>query len=480
MPAEQNHKMDTLLKAYARKRREEAGPPIQMSPATRRMLQAEVDRSLRNPAPPAPRERVQFASLVRFWPRFALGAAGIALLLGAASLWLRFEENDEAQLAQAIEREKNLFLFAQGASDHRLPGEALGGSTALKGVPESFGVVTGDSVQDSTPNSGAVRQRELRDERVEVAVANAPSGSRFEPMFSNAATYAFRVPGSPATRSAADQAAEVARPQSRGRDAAHAGLGVAPQLQLQVESLQTGLEFGRSESVRLVEAAPRPAAPSQTMTARANSPATAAPLAKSGISPQRVAGTTLDVKAQASNLMFQQVDPLVRYRRNLNSPPMPNVLTKFEVQQSGNFLRIIDADSSVYEGTIAPVPGQPQPATAEPGAQSLAFQTAGTNRTLQRLIRFTGNFEPAEIAVQPGPAQQGPVTDNMTLAARLGAETIAGAGQTGAPQPSEATVPTPARIQGNVIFDGNQLQIEAEQVSQSPAARPAQSQPPLQ
>lgn len=42
MPPEPDNKMDDLLKAYAKKRRDEAGAPMAMHPATRRLLQSEV------------------------------------------------------------------------------------------------------------------------------------------------------------------------------------------------------------------------------------------------------------------------------------------------------------------------------------------------------------------------------------------------------------------------------------------------------
>src|SRR5712664_2452194 len=44
MPDEPNRKMDELLKSYAKKRREDAGAPLELHPATRRLLQSEVAR----------------------------------------------------------------------------------------------------------------------------------------------------------------------------------------------------------------------------------------------------------------------------------------------------------------------------------------------------------------------------------------------------------------------------------------------------
>ena len=44
MPPDPNDKMEELLKAFAQKRREQSGAPFELHPATRKLLQAEVDR----------------------------------------------------------------------------------------------------------------------------------------------------------------------------------------------------------------------------------------------------------------------------------------------------------------------------------------------------------------------------------------------------------------------------------------------------
>ena len=77
MPSEPDHKIDELLKAYAKKRREDAAAPLEMHPATRKLLQAEVARRW-------PRTSAESSSLLqllaRFWPRFAIAAAGLVLI----------------------------------------------------------------------------------------------------------------------------------------------------------------------------------------------------------------------------------------------------------------------------------------------------------------------------------------------------------------------------------------------------------------
>src|SRR5262245_19696130 len=78
MPSDSEHHMDKPLRAYARKRREDAGEPV-LHPATRRLLQTEVAQLRANP----PALRRQWTWLA--WPRLAFASAA-AVILGVL-LW---------------------------------------------------------------------------------------------------------------------------------------------------------------------------------------------------------------------------------------------------------------------------------------------------------------------------------------------------------------------------------------------------------
>jgi hypothetical protein len=52
-----------------------------------------------------------------------------------------------------------------------------------------------------------------------------------------------------------------------------------------------------------------------------------------------------DASAAQSGQRYAQVQ---RYRVNFNSPPVPNVLRSFQVEQTGRQIRVVDADGSVY------------------------------------------------------------------------------------------------------------------------------------
>src|SRR5262245_51071903 len=83
MAAEPEKKIDELLQAYARKRREDAGEPLDLHPATRRILQGEVAK-LR--AGKARESRPWWQSLLLVWPRFA--AAFAIFMMLALGVWV--------------------------------------------------------------------------------------------------------------------------------------------------------------------------------------------------------------------------------------------------------------------------------------------------------------------------------------------------------------------------------------------------------
>src|SRR3954462_14497704 len=75
--------IEKLLRDWAKRRREDTKAPIEMHPATRRMLQGEAARKFGQTARPA---RSLSAWVTAFWPRIAWGLGVFAVLAVAA--WL--------------------------------------------------------------------------------------------------------------------------------------------------------------------------------------------------------------------------------------------------------------------------------------------------------------------------------------------------------------------------------------------------------
>jgi len=105
MPSEPDKKMDELLRTYARKRREDAGEPLEMHPATRRLLQAEAAKL--RPREVAP-QRTWWSWLFLRWPRVAFAVGVFALL--AVAVWNaipnRGQSSSPALLAKRDQQEK--------------------------------------------------------------------------------------------------------------------------------------------------------------------------------------------------------------------------------------------------------------------------------------------------------------------------------------------------------------------------------------
>jgi hypothetical protein len=122
----------------------------------------------------------------------------------------------------------------------------------------------------------------------------------------------------------------------------------------------------------------------------------------------------------SSRQRFAQVR---EYRTNFNSPPMPTVLSSFQLEQNGRQIRVVDADGSIYDGAIEQPPTEEaarrgiavQTAVTElkkniepeakrvegvsaatageiAASQNVFFRVAGTNRTLNQRVVFEGNF----------------------------------------------------------------------------------------
>src|ERR1041385_2415992 len=86
MPSDpDNHRMDDALKGFAKKRREDAGAPFELHPATRQLLQGEVARTYPKPVPG---KRSWLRLIAMFWPRLAFATAVFAVL--GVVCWISF------------------------------------------------------------------------------------------------------------------------------------------------------------------------------------------------------------------------------------------------------------------------------------------------------------------------------------------------------------------------------------------------------
>src|SRR5262245_59972167 len=103
MVPDPDNKMDELLKAYAKKRREQAGEPLQLHPATRNLLQAEAAKL----APKDSRAAGSWFDWFRsFWPRVAF-ALSVFVVLGLGAWALFKPPSERMEFSQSDPKRRN-------------------------------------------------------------------------------------------------------------------------------------------------------------------------------------------------------------------------------------------------------------------------------------------------------------------------------------------------------------------------------------
>src|SRR5215469_12139742 len=94
---EPERKIEKWLKAYAKKRRAQAGEPFNLHPATRRLLQSEVARD--KPKPEDDDESVSLWEVIRQQWAILLSFAVCIFLFGIILLPVAYHANKRAELA---------------------------------------------------------------------------------------------------------------------------------------------------------------------------------------------------------------------------------------------------------------------------------------------------------------------------------------------------------------------------------------------
>src|SRR6266536_968698 len=468
MPNDPKNPVEEQLKAWAHKRRGEAGAPFELTPAMRKLLQDEVARTYPQPAATPPAAQVAWWKLL--WPRLAVAGSICALFVIMLGLVLPAlsKAKTKAQQISAVSQLKVIGLAARiYASDHegKLPAnfqqmrEELGGASADKVIKDpasgkefvylgasnmgtfphailayspteqagsrSVLLVDGSVITASearfnealkstlndrgTTTLAAARdtrerreikpterellaQAESKDARLKVdeivhgvelassdksqqaAVPPAASAGRNSNVANERDQTLLRqryglVPGQAggvATRS------DDSRSKNKAPSAPQVSSVPGPRLALEGAKLEPGavgvgfaggpasnataalspalnnLQYGvQTENSQLALAQPARSAARESVVS----------LADQGKMDWLGTGNTYAFKAgvapaQAA-LSYSQAR---RYRVNLNSPPMPNVLRSFEVAQNGQQIRVVDADGSVYDGAMEPPP----------------------------------------------------------------------------------------------------------------------------
>lgn len=418
---EPNEKMDALLKACAKRRQEEAGTPLELHPATRQILQAEVSRAYPQSIKSEKSNPNLFAIL---WPRLIFGGAFLAALIAAFFLILS-PKSDRFQLTQNLgtrpAAEKPVPDVGQ-LSDSILAKDSAAPTLQLdsKKEPESLPppgapLLAGNAaafklkLEKNSPDSatGVDRADRVQDKTARMLLSDdqrqkeSPSPAEPDPARRSPVLLAEKEQSRNAT------VESLARKPSPS--------GNAPSAEPQLAKGNLGQLSTNAPVALAMKPAPSGAAAPQPENNRAAGVRTragnmdlyysAAP-SPTNLAPAEKAAVTDGIKSAADAQRFVQIDLRGRYRRNFQSPPTPKILTAFNLERDGNKIRITDADGSIYEGELVAMPASLAAAAPEEksargfgrsramGEDAISFRVTGVNKTLQEPIVFAGVLEP--------------------------------------------------------------------------------------
>ena len=412
MPNEPERPIEERLRAYAKKRRHEAGDPLQLHPATRRLLQGEVARQF------AKQERLPRSLLPQFkqfWPRLTSAFAILALLALAAWLFLPGRVKQEMTLAKS----------------ERSPGAVLDELKSSPAARPPIVATEADRRADDSKLNREIRpqsqlgleagQAQTEKERLltlsdTITAAGSRSKSATSPDQPSASTRSVGVLGGAVASSRLDDGA-----QSFGvnRDRAASAHGPAAALQPSTPGQNIVAETAKPvpsdhEFNGKPDNSPRGELAYKSLTVAPTAPAPAV----SGKDTVAFFGD-LQKNKDSSTQRFNRTGLRSEAARLLSEPLAAKlVLASFQLERTGREVRIVDADGSVYAGYVqAPVSAPPltvsagekkpadkaleeaekkQEQKAADGSQSqpllnYGFRVAGTNRTLNEQVVFTGS-----------------------------------------------------------------------------------------
>ncbi len=389
MANESERPIEKLLSAVAKKRRDAVGPPFELHPADRRLLQDEVARKFAKPH----RQGHSLAELLaRLWPQLAGGVAILAVLCLTVWALLPSPRNDKAEafLAKNMPVSKDLQVKEPLELSAPVPTTATP-PAAPTARAEPAMVAYADTTSIARPIAAG-----------QLGAAPPPVGEQ-------------SAAAQPKSEEADRLALAFARKPAQSQAPATTLLATSRETASQTPvAVPAGGPERRSDQQSKYS---RPSATVASVNAPAHSSVARFGLSRAGPAPSP------EVKALSVAQRFVQVPPEPKAKAALASEDARTrpVLASFQVEQAGQVLRIVDDDGSVYTGSLqlasaarrARSAKEDVPLTAlgartpiraleqetastfdsiAPASQTYSFRVAGTNRSLQKRVVFTGNL----------------------------------------------------------------------------------------
>ncbi|MHB8523415.1 MAG: hypothetical protein ACYDH9_22030 [Limisphaerales bacterium] len=488
MATDPQRNADELLKAYAQKRRAEAGAPAELHPATRKLLQDEVARTFRQAAPEPKASVNRFAG----WRlRWAWSGAVVAIVAAVAlMIWPPVRKSPEPlQLAQRAKERTGGPVDRLGVSPER--------DTVQRAPTPAVPALTAHSAVAGNERTRMAMRR--------VQASPPPAGRGAEDVAGRRTGDVVAL--ALAQRQEKDAAKQIAPGPGGGGVGGSAGLAGNSAAEAKSANLAASANdlsraaANNNNRLRLAVANEQPASSANTMTA-----SSAANQRQVSLAENQALDAFSNAATGGESLRFVQLDSRAKYRRNFTSPVPPTILTSFRIERAKDQVRVVDADESVYEGQVVIVPAgdtvqavdgatsvrlgselkteltvtQNAPLaeglTSGPpagGGVNYSFRVSGTNRSLQQLVVFSGAFvsgtgSPSSngavvAAKRPADARYFAAPSPGSSARPLGdkATGSSAAGQSGAKSVENQSLPA-GFIQGKVVVGGtSEFNLEA-------------------
>ncbi len=437
--------IEKLLRAFAKTRREQAGQPFELHPATRHLLQGEIARQHRQPA----RGKATWTSgWAKLWPRIAFAAALLAVLGLVAFLVLPPTKDSTATLTLAKQESSTRAIETPSPSPSvSAPQSTATPATAAavkeersvpparaKGVEVSTSLLSGKT---SEPQAGSAVDALVQKDAPPLDLAAAlPTGTSAE----TSRLLAAPPQATPAMVAAVPaQNLSLADEMKTASSPAPSAVSSRPAREEAYFARSAGLEHSNFSPGSPAGGGLTRRTTTSTLSATGGNrlPATPPP---AFTAPVTLAG---EAAPEVAVQNFAQLD-LKSTRRARRTAASDVVLASFQFEQRGQQIRIVDRDGSVYTGTVETPSAVP---SATPAAKALFFSGArdkakastktnetslvldrlgqdalppllfnvrGTNATLKQVLVFTGNVEQL-----PGVSQYGLSNQALNVAGRF-------------------------------------------------------------
>ncbi|MGO9478699.1 MAG: hypothetical protein ACLP7I_12235 [Limisphaerales bacterium] len=384
---EPERKIEKLLRAYAKKRGGQAGDPLKLHPATRRMLHDEIARNA-----PKPDEEDAFLSLWELFRQRWAFLLGFALIVFFVT---------------------TLFLPALSSSKHK--GQRATTKYNLMEIGTAVRMFAEDNNQ-RLPASLDELTNELQLDLINTILTDPQNGQRF----------VYVGGGKSLDNLQSNSILAYSPTDKKGRAVLFADgrvdvINAARFSELTNRGVQE-LAFAKDSARQQLAATPAVTTP-EIGYATPAPPISGKLQAENSRREVKLGEVDKYAPAQTNTTHFASTDSAHLGSQNLfrnisKANKAVLVLANFQVQQNGNVVRIVDADGSVYDGSLlqesavvqngpasatTPAPPAITPTQVEQAktsadqeklqtVQNYFFRAAGTNRTLKQNVVFAGNL----------------------------------------------------------------------------------------